>query len=219
VYRRSLNNTTSLQYFTDLGNRGGNEVSLTIQRTTDEVEPVEDWPQVEAVLISPSQSVTATRPVRAGAQFFAQASDLAQTAVRLANKLTYARGRSTWTLGLHGAWHDIRQTYLPGAKGDWLFRSVADLAENAPQRYQRTVLLDGLDPEIAFNVVEAGAFVQDQLDLGRGLTLRFGLRADVPFVTDSPRENTRILSFFGRSTANVPSGMFLISPRLGFNWQ
>lgn len=217
--QRSVSNTTSLQVFSDFGSSAGNEVALSVHRSGDRVRPVVPWPQVEAVLDAPSQSITTTRPVRAGARFFAQDNDLTQTSVRLANTVTLVRNRNTFTMGLVGTWYDIRQEYLPGSIGEWQFPSFSDVLNNAPQRYQRTVLLEGQNRRIAFNVAEVGAFVQDQIDVGHGLTLRAGLRVDAPFTLDRPQENLRIRSFFGRDTRNVPSGMVLFSPRLGFNWQ
>jgi hypothetical protein len=68
-------------------------------------------------------------------------------------------------------------------------------------------------------VVELGAFVQNQFHLGRGFTVGVGLRVDVPFVLDEPLENPRIMSFFGKTTSEVPSGRVLFSPRIGVNWQ
>ncbi|MGW8265956.1 MAG: carboxypeptidase regulatory-like domain-containing protein [Longimicrobiales bacterium] len=219
VFRRSTNNTASAQFFQDLGNRGGNEVDLTIQRITDETEPGSSYPQVEAVVTSPAYSYTATRPVRAGAQFFAQENSLVQTSVRLSNTLTLARGRSTWTAGVLGTWYDIEHTYLPGAWGEYFFASLTDVFNNAPQRFQRTVLEEGQAPGVRFQVAEMGAFLQDQIVFGNGLTANLGIRADVPFVLDEPQENERVLSFFERSTSQVPSGMILLSPRVGLNWQ
>jgi hypothetical protein len=219
VERASSNLTSSVQYFHDLAPRIGNELSLTFQRTTDRTTPVEAWPQVEAVLVSPDGSITPTRPVRAGAQFFAQRNDLAQTTIRLSNTLTLDRGRHTWSVGAVGSWYDIRHTYLPGATGDWYFPSWLDVLNNAPQRYQRTRLLDGQDEAVRFNVLEVGAFLQDQIRLGGGFTVRAGVRVESPFLMDSPPENERVRAFFGRSTAEPPSGMLLISPRLGINWQ
>ncbi|MFC1660200.1 carboxypeptidase regulatory-like domain-containing protein [Gemmatimonadota bacterium] len=219
VLRTSTSNTTSAQFFSDFGNRGGYEIALTVQRTTDDAEPQSPYPQVEAVIAAPDLFTTTTRPVRIGSQFFAQANDLAQTSVRLANTVTLAEGRNTWTLGALGTWYGIQHEYLPGAIGDWYFASMWDVENNAPQRFQRMALLDGQDPAVTFSVAEVGAFLQDQIEVGRGLTLRLGLRLDAPFVLDNPEENSRVQSFFGRSTSTVPSGMVLLSPRLGFNWQ
>lgn len=219
VERKSTSNVASIQLFSELGDRAGNEIALSVQRTRDESDPVAGWPQVEAVLASPSLSYTATRPIRAGAEFFAQQNDLSQTTVRLGNTVTLDWGRNTWTMGLVGTWQDFRHTYLPGALGDWYFPSWTDVLNNAPQLYQRTVLQDGGNPEISFSVAEAGAFLQDQIEVGHGLTLRVGLRVDAPFTLDQPEENQRIFSFFHRSTSKPPSGMILFSPRFGFNWQ
>lgn len=217
VFRTSTSNALSLQLFTDLGRRGGNELDLTFQRTTDRTTPASIFPQVEVVLRSPDQSVSATRPVRVGAQFYAQRNDLAQNSGRVTNTLTLPRGRSTWTLGASAAIYDIRHEYLPGSTGDWFFADWLDLVLNAPQRYQRTVLLDGQSPAVGFGVTELGAFVENQVEVGR-LTVRLGLRADVPFVLDRPEENARVLGYFGRSTSTVPRGRPLLSPRLSFNW-
>jgi hypothetical protein len=217
VFRTSRSNTASVQLFTDLGRRGGNEIDLTFQRTMDRTEPASDFPQVEAVLRSPDEALTATRPLRVGAQFYAQKNDLTQSSARLTNTLTLAGGRSTWTMGASAAWYGIRQEYLPGATGEWTFASWPDVLENAPQRFQRTVLLEGQSPGVSFHVGELGAFAQDQIEIGN-LTLRIGLRADVPVVLDRPADNRRIRAFFGRGTSEVPSGRVLISPRLGFNW-
>jgi len=218
VLQTSTNNMTSAQLFLDMGNLGGNEIDLSIQRTTDRSEPESIWPQVEAVVTSPSFSYTATRPVRAGAQFFSQQSDLIQTSVRLSNTLTLARGRTTWTVGAAGAWHDIEQAYLPGALGEYYYASLNDVFNNAPQRFQRTVLEEGQSRAVHFNVAEAGAFLQGQMQFGRQWTLTLGVRADVPFVMDQPDENSRVQSFFHRSTSEMPSGVVLLSPRLGVNW-
>jgi len=215
----SSSNTASLQIFSDFGSSGGNEIAVSMQRSRDQARPVVQWPQVEAVLESPAMFLTATRPVRVGARFFAQDNDLTQTSLRLANTVTLVKGRNTFTMGVAGTWNRIRQEYLPGAIGDWYFPNMVDVLNNAPKRYQRTVLQDGQSRAISFGVAEAGAFVQDQIDLGRGLTLRVGLRVDAPFTLDHPQENARVESFFGRDTRQVPSNMLLISPRLGFNWQ
>ncbi|MGD8321579.1 MAG: carboxypeptidase regulatory-like domain-containing protein, partial [Gemmatimonadota bacterium] len=218
VHRRSVNNTLSAQLFSDVGRNGGNELDLTVQHTTDATTPNAPWPQVEAVLASPDSALTATRAVRVGAQFYAQANDLAQTSVRATDMLTLARGGHTWTVGASGAWYHIRQTYRPGATGSYFFANWTDVQNNAPLRYERTVLLDGQAPGVGFDVLETGAFVQDQLEVG-DFTLRLGLRVDVPFILDRPGDNPRISDFFYRKTSYTPSGIVLFSPRLGVNWQ
>ena len=219
VFREATNNTTTVQLFSPVGDRASNEFNLSVQKSSDGTEPAVDYPQVEIDVVSSIAGGGYQRPLRVGSQFFAQDNDLDQTTVRFTNSLNWSPARSNYTFGVTGAFHDIQHRYLPGALGDYYYASANDLANNAPQRYQRTILLDGQSPDVGIRVTEWGAFVQNQIDSGKGLTMHFGLRADAPFVLDSPEENPEVLQEFGHSTANVPSGQILLSPRWGFNWQ
>jgi hypothetical protein len=219
VFRSATTNTTSAQLYSPLGDRGANELNLSLHRSTDETRPAADFPQIEVDALSSIDGAPYGREIRAGAQFFAQDNHLEQTVVRLTDHVTLIHGETDIVLGVTGAYYDFRQAYLPGAVGDYFYASLGDLALNAPQRYQRGFLDPGADPEVRFNVAEAGLFAQSQLDADEGLTLRFGIRLDVPFVLDQPGENPEILEEFGYSTSSLPSGNVLISPRWGFNWQ
>ena len=220
VFNRSLNNSTSMQLYSELGNWGANEMALTIQHTSDQTTPASDWPQVEVELLSSIANSGFRRPVRVGGQLFAQQNELEQTSYRFTNSLNLiSGGESAIVLGVTGSYYDISHTFLPGATGEYYFASPVDLEANAPQRYQRTVMSEGQSPGVDFQVLEWGAFVQNQIDPGKGLTMRFGLRVDVPHVLGSPEENPTIKSVLDMSTSNVPTGNFLISPRWGFNWQ
>jgi hypothetical protein len=219
VFRTSTSNSMSVQLFSDLGRQGGHEVDLTVQRTTDRTTPASAYPQVEATLLSPDGALTANRPLRVGAHFFAQRNDLEQTRVRLSNALTLGRGTSTYSFGASAGWVGVRHEYLPGATGSYTFATWNDLVNNAPLWYQRAELTDGVSPDIAFGVVELGAFAQNQLEFANGLTVRYGIRADLPKVLDHPAENDVVRRTLGRSTARMPRSRILLSPRFGFNWQ
>lgn len=219
VFRTATSNSTVAQLFTPLGDRSSNELEVSVMRQTDRTTAASDFPQVEVELVSTVGEQSFRRPVRVGSQFFAQDNDLEQTAVRFTNSLNWSPGNSNYTFGITGSYQDISQRYLPGADGDWYFASYNDFLANAPQRFQITTLAEGEEPAVGIRVTEWGAFVQNQINAGKGLTMHFGLRADVPFVMDQPDENPAILDEFGLSTSNVPSGGILLSPRWGFNWQ
>jgi hypothetical protein len=220
VHNTSTNNATSLQLFSDLGRLGGNELNLEIRRSSDRSSPVSGFPQVEIDLRSSIGGASFTRGLRVGSQFFAQDNDLEQTSFRLTNSLTLARrGYSSVVLGVTGAYYRFANRFLPGADGDWFFANMDDLRLNAPQRFQRSVLAEGHDPAVEFSVLEWGGFAQYQMDAGKGLTMRFGIRADVPHVLGRPGRNPGIHEWLGHDTSKLPSGNVLISPRWGFNWQ
>lgn len=219
VFRRSTNNITSVQLFSGVGEHAANELDVTVQRSTDRTRPASDWPQVEVDLASAVDGVGFRRPVRVGGQFFAQQNALEQTSVRVTDAIDLPRDDDVTTLGLTASYYDIRHTFLPGALGEYWFPSFSDLERNAPYRYQRAILAEGADPEVDFQVIEWGAFVQHLMTAESGLTMHFGLRVDVPHVLGSPGRNPEVLDEFGLDSSQLPSGNLLFSPRFGFNWQ
>ncbi len=226
VHRKGLNNTTSFQLFSDLGDRGANELNVSIQHSVDESTPAVTWPQMEADLVSSIDGASFQRGVRVGSQFYAQNNDLRQTNIQFTNTLSLNKDPdegtgtgSVYTPGLTGAYYDISHRYVPGETGSYFWASMRDVRNNAPQRYERTLLADGADPTTNFSVLQWVAFLQDQIDAGKGLTMRFGLRIDVPWVLDHPDENFEFTDLFDYKTSKLPSGQFLLSPRWGFNWQ
>ena len=219
VFRSSTNHITSFQLFSELGSRLANELDLTVQRTTDATTPASDFPQVEVGLVSSIGETGYARSLRLGGQYFAQVNDLEQTTLRLRNSLNVKIGDDVLTLGAAVSWYDITHAFLPGAHGEYFFPSWNDLEANAPERYQRTVLAEGEPRAINFDVVEWGAFVQREINAGKGLTMHFGLRADVPHVFGRPARNFDLEAYFGYDTSRLPSGNVLLSPRWGWNWQ
>ena len=219
VFRNATNHLTSLQLFSEFGERYANELDLVLQRTTDGTSPASDLPQMELRLISSIDGTSYARSVRAGGQFFAQLNDLAQTSLRITNSLDVNLGGDVLTLGITGSWYGITHAFLPGAAGEYYFASLGDLELNAPERYQRTVLAEGETEAVSFDVLEWGAFAQREIHAGKGLTMHFGLRVDTPHLLGRPERNVDLEAFFGYNTSTMPSGNFLISPRWGFNWQ
>jgi Carboxypeptidase regulatory-like domain len=218
-FRTSLNNTLSAQYFSDFGTRGGNELTFTVQRTQDSDEPLSRFPQVGADLISSINGTALRREIRAGAQFFAQDFDLTQTRFEATDAVTLVNASSTWSLGGTLAYQRINHRFLPGALGDYFFSNEQDLANNAPQRFQRNVLQPGFDPAVNFAVLQWGVFFQNQIEADDGVTLHVGMRLDAPYVIGSPTQNPDALDGFGIDTGKLPSGNITFSPRFGFNIQ
>lgn len=222
VFRESTSNTTSLQVFSDVGRDGVNELELHVQHVRDETRPAVPGPQVEVDLQSTIDGRTFTRPIRVGGEFFAQQNDLEQTLVRVTDAISLTRGNVMTTFGVTGSYYDIGHTFLPGAEGEFYFATLDDVGRVAPERFQHTVLQEGVDPTVDIDVLEWGAFVQHRIgaaDDESGFTMRFGLRVDVPHVLGGPTTNPEFLEVFGYDTSRLPSSNPLLSPRWGFNWQ
>ncbi len=219
VSRQSTSHIVSAQYFRRLSERFANELAFTLHRSVDRTIPSSSDPQFEVGLISSIEGASYLRYSRMGGQFFAQVNDLEQTSLRVSNSVDMTVGDDVVTMGVSGSWLSISNQFLPGANGEYLFASMSDVEANAPFRYQQTVLADGESAAIGFDVAEVGAFVQRQINAGKGLTMHFGLRLDLPFVLGRPDQNIDLQAFFGYNSSVLPSSKLLISPRWGFNWQ
>ncbi len=217
VLRKSVNNTTSLQLFSELGGGGANELTVAVQRTTDETDVQSTYPQVGVDLVSSVAGAAFQREVRMGSQYFAHENNLEQMNFRITDALSIVNDSSTYIFGATAAYYTFDHRFLPGSKGDYFYANMDDVVADVPYRFQRNMLLPGQDPEVAFEVVEWGLFFQNQIDAKEGVTLRIGARVDVPYALDNPEANLEILDRFGATTSNVPSGQFLFSPRIGFN--
>ena len=73
-------------------------------------------------------------------------------------------------------------------------------------------------PRAKWDYLQLGFYVQDEWKPSPKLNLTFGLRADIPIISDEPLENLLFEETFGRSTTDVPSGNILWQPRAGFNY-
>ena len=219
VIRDAYSNSLSAELTSSLGSRSSNELTLLHQRGRDLSEATSDFPEIEIPLDASIDGRLVSREVRVGANFFAQDNALRQHQTRLTNTLSTVRGQTTFTGGVTLALYNFRQRYLPGAIGGFRFGSRGELVDNLPDNYEWGQLDPGQPDAVDFSVAEWGVFGQSELSAGKGLTLRFGVRVDVPHVLDTPERNWDAFNFFGYDTSNLPSGNPLISPRWSFNWQ
>jgi hypothetical protein len=219
VARSSATNTTSFQLFSDLEDVGANELTLSVQRSWDRTRPVADGPQIEVDVVSSIDDVSYQRGVRFGGEYFAHENDLDQTSVRVTDAFTFESIGGSTTLGVTGVLYDIAHRYVPAADGYWFFASTDDVYANRPFRYERGVMEGDPGSGVDLSAAEWGFFAQHQIATEKGLTMRFGIRFDMPHVLDHPDPNPTVLNWFGYETEDVPSGMLMISPRWGFNWQ
>jgi hypothetical protein len=221
--QRNLTNTTTLQWYAGIGERYSNEVMLNFHRIRDRMDLASTFPLVDVDIWSSLNGSIFFRRARAGANLFAQAGDLDQDLFQFTNNLTGRFGNHSLTAGLTGEYIQIRQESMVGGLGSYRFASLADLEANQPQFYQRQVFLPSasgsrMDPAIRFSVLRLGAYLQDEWTPAENLMIRAGLRIDNPTFLDTPPENPLFEETFGVSTARLPSGNALLSPRIGFNW-
>lgn len=201
-----------------LAERTTSELSLNVQRT-DDANRGGDQPTVEVMVRGVvDDTVPLGRRVRAGGDPLAHADELEQTLVQVTEHVSHAVGDHLFSVGLEGAWFGTRRRYLPASRGVWRYGSLAALAADEPEAYERLVLDDGVDPDVAFSLLQLAGFVQDEWSLGDALSLTFGLRVDWPLMLSRPGYNRAAETVTGQVTDRLPSGNPLVAPRLGLNW-
>lgn len=202
-----------------LGDRTTNELSLNIQGTDDATVGSAE-PTVEVMIRTMlNDSTPAQRRVRAGSDPLTHASSLEQTVVQLSDRVSHATGDHLLTVGVEGSLFDIRRRFLPASRGVWRFDSLEALEENRPESYERLVLLEGADPEVAFGLVQLAGYVQDEWSVADQLSLTLGLRVDWPLSVAAPDANPEAEAATGVVTDRLPSGTPLFAPRLGVSWR
>ncbi len=217
--RTGLSNTVNAELISALGGRTTNELSVLMQVGSDESRANVPWPQIEVPVLSSIAGAASVRELRAGGALTSQDNDLEQLQLRVTDHLTFVRGSTTYTFGATAARYDFSQRYLPGGVGEFLFADVTALQNGSPSQLQWTSVAPGRSERVDFGVSEVGVMAQSELSAGKGLTMRFGLRADVPWIDADARRNWPVLNFFGWDTGALPGGNLLLSPRWSFNWQ
>lgn len=202
------------------GDGHSNELSVNVQRTRERADPVSRTPQVDVRVASTFDDVGFVRPIRAGSRYFSQDSALDQDILQLTQGVTLARDRIFTTLGVSLDHFTFRQRYNPGSLGYYRFDSLRELEANLPSYYEVNLPGPaGQEREIRFSVMNPALYAQQEHRLPDGLTLRYGVRWDVPVFPDTPGRNEAVEEAFGRRTDRLPSVKGFIAPRFGFNWQ
>ncbi|MVZ65103.1 hypothetical protein GQF61_04510 [Sphingobacterium sp. DK4209] len=156
-----------------------------------------------------------------GSQRSSVANELDQDIFEFTNNFKWYVGKNTFTFGTHNEFFSFRNLFINNLNGRWDFNSVEDYLNNKPNRVRATYsLIDGNSrPSAEFSAAQLGFYAQGESEVIQNLKLTYGIRVDVPVISDKPLRNTKIeTSFPGYRTDNTPSGKLLWAPRLGFNY-
>jgi len=213
--QRVTQHTTVLRLSTSLPSGAYNEVIINRMSVPLQITPSVQEPLI--VVSVPSASVPGTQAqLEAGTIEFAQGNELGQESFELTDNLTRPIGSHQVTVGATIASSRIHAAQVSGAYGVWRFSSLDSLQRDSAADYQVTKDLGGGD--VSLRSMQYGVYAGDQWQVSERFSLTFGVRADVPVLQRHPPYSASVDSLFGRRTDVVPSGQWLFSPRLGFNW-
>lgn len=189
--------------------------SINRQRNLDDYGPL--FPQVE---IDTEDNTT----LIAGSQRSSVGNVLEQGIGQLTNNFTIYKNNHTITIGTHNELFNIYNSFVNRYPGHYEYDGLDSFLEDSlgnggrfRVRYSLDYFNDRFQP-VDLRFLQSGFYVQDEIDLNSRLRITAGLRVDIPFFLDDPKENQLFSQEFGRSTTNLPSGQLLWSPRVGFNY-
>ncbi len=211
-------NATRLNWTTSFGGRFTNELTAARLRESSQCSPASAFPVIDVhadagTLSAGSACIPAINQ---------PGGPDGQNLLEVTDNLALVSGAHRLTLGTHD--ERIRISSLPFLdyffRTHWSFGSLDSLEQGLPSEYSATLRSPtrATGPLSDLNVNQVGAYLQDQWNPGRRLTLTAGLRLDVPFVSRSPAFNPTLLSELGIDNTRTPSGHILWSPRLGLNY-
>ena len=220
----SVNNQTVVQWNGVLAPSLSNELRLSMTQTNDRrILPsntsgdVIPFPEVRV-------QVGSGLNVILGPERSSQANALDQTIIALTDDLTWFTGDHTVTLGTHNEFSRFNNLFIQDYFGSIQYASVDAFADSLENYYRVSYANDSVTggnqmPRAAWNMLQVGAYIQDEWQVTDRLRLTGGVRVDMPIFLSTPYENPAFSQAFpGRSTSAVPDGIVLFSPRFGFNY-
>ena len=200
-----------------IGRPVSNELTLARQGSRESCIAASLLPQV-TVAVSPAPDLF---QLSAGSRGSCPGRYADQSIWELTDNVSWPLGSHVLTIGTHDeAIHLDGSRRIRVPAGSWDFSSLDSLEAGAPDKYTRDIGIDGTQsgPPSDYGVRQLGLYAQDQWRPLPHLTLTAGLRFDVPFLSNSPAQNTQLLSSLGVNTSVTPSGHLLWSPRIGFTY-
>ena len=197
-----------------------NEVRVSYTRVRDVRTPLSDpFPQIEIELKDEAGAFLGQ--VRLGPERFSQANAVDQDTFEFTNDLSLFRRNHTLTIGTHTELVSFGNLFIESFYGAWEFEGIEAFEQGLPARYflSRSRLPGVEQPRAAWDYLQMGFYAQDHWRISPRLSLNYGLRADVPILSDKPLANERFArQFAGQRTDRTLGGQVLWSPRFGFNF-
>ena len=221
-------NTTSLELSSLLSPTIANNLKIGYTAVRDDRDPFGDpFPFVEIA--------DGAGTIFFGSEQFSTANALDQDIFTISDNIEFYKGKHTITIGTHNEFYKVYNLFIPFNFGSYEFLSLNDFMNDvAPDDYIRSYSLrdnvtgDGSLAGVEFNSAQFGLYVQDEFQISNDFKLTGGIRVDVPTFDETPLNQSfndetipKLEEFYdlkGAKTGEFIKTQFLVSPRLGFNW-
>lgn len=156
------------------------------------------------------------------------------TVVRL--RSSYNIGKHTLSAGINIEQFDNNNLFISNRYGTWRFGSgipsyLRATSSGNADNYNLALPAEGVSGAAEWSLQQVGLYLQDEWNVTQQLSLVFGLRYDLPLVSESPQiarqspninpetgQNYTFEDIFGLSNTGTVDGNAVWQPRVGFNY-
>jgi len=174
-----------------------------------------------------------------GSEYSSQANILKTKTFNFAWAGTYYAGDHTIKGGFDYEHNDVYNLFLQNAFGSYIFEDgngktgLENFLAGDYYQYRYNRPADGLsqdDVAAAFRMKQWGVFLQDTWQVTNNLSVQYGVRVDIPLVSDKPLYNAAFAADpvlvagqpaqggFGRTNQTTINGNRVVQPRFSFNY-
>ena len=158
----------------------------------------------------------------------AMANGLDQDIYTLTDNLTWTLQDHEITLGTHNELYNFGNLFCQDLYGTYMYQSPDDFFAGKINRFRYGQGVESVTGTKRWNATfgagQLGFYIQDRWDILQNLYLSFGLRADIPYMLDTPTANKEFYDYanktqnWGFQTDQRIAKKPMWSPRFGFRW-
>ena len=195
--------------------------------------------------------ITATNSLTTfGFEPFSANNVLNSDVYQFGDNFTAYLGKHNVTVGTYNEYYKFKNGFSPNYYGNYSFNSLEDFYASTGNNYTRATATAGPSisplpagstipgaqrynssysavpggfPFVLLSAAQLGLYVQDEWSPRSNLKITYGVRADLPFLTNDLPQNDNAAQLTFRdgvkiNTGQAPKKTVLFSPRVGFNW-
>lgn len=223
VYGSHLSKDNSLMASlrTSLAPKVTNELKVQYLYTVDDAKPNSQLPSsnIPRAIVENVESTIGGKPVNTTIQLGGQRylpEVFKNHVLQLVDNLYWTKNKINYTFGTDLMYTKLSSLATSEMNGRFYFSGMDNFNNQTPFRYAREVALVD-DPTIKQSVLNGGLYAQAQSNLGSGMDLTVGVRADYTHYFDKPILNQAVLNALDLRTDNGVS-TFQVQPRFQLTW-
>lgn len=143
---------------------------------------------------------------------------IASTSYQLVNNIGFRTGKYNLTFGTDNIFTQIRDKLTHNQQGKFYYRSIQDLDNNTPWRFERKIPIGDRGGPVKPQVLETSLYGQVETNLLPNLNIAAGLRWDATLLPEKPAYNALLEQELGIRNDVAPFDADNIQPRLNITW-